>query len=124
MYPTCGGVKEIREILLGGGPISVPVSMLWTCFSPLRFHQIIEDFSCISSENRHFDHNLSERYALSWKDHRECSDVSRYSDPPIAGAGVCDKSKEVSDDSLKEDGVSGFDHKLQRSLFQKRNSKK
>ena len=30
LHPTCGGVEEISEILLGGGPISVPVSMLWT----------------------------------------------------------------------------------------------
>ena len=93
LHPTCGGVEGIREILLGGGPISTSVSMLRTCSSPLRFHQVIEDSNCLSSENTHFDHNLSGRYALNRKDSRECSDVSPYSDPPIAGAGVCDKSK-------------------------------
>ena len=59
LHPTCRGVKEIRKILLRGGPISIPVSMLWTSSSPLRFHQITEDSKCLSSENRHFDHNLS-----------------------------------------------------------------
>ena len=53
-------------------------------------------------ENRHFDHNWIGRYALNWKDSRERSDVSQYSDPPIAGAGVCDKSKEVGDDPSQE----------------------
>ena len=28
LHPTCGGVEEICEIILGGGSISVPVSML------------------------------------------------------------------------------------------------
>ena len=37
LHPTCGRVEEICEILLEGGPISVPVSMLWTCSSILRF---------------------------------------------------------------------------------------
>ena len=85
-------------VLLGGAPTSIPVSMLSTCPSNLRFHQIIEDSNCFSSENRHFDHNLSGRYALNWTDSRECLDVSRYSDPPIVGAGVFGKSKEVGDD--------------------------
>ena len=88
--------------------------MLWTCSSPLRFHQIIKDSNCLSSENRHFNHNLYGLYALNWKESRECSDVLRYSDPPIAGAGVCDKSKEVGNDPLTEDGVSGYGNKLQR----------
>ena len=125
MHPTCKGVKEICEILQAGGPISVPVSMLWTCSSPLRFHQIIEDFNCLYSENRRFDHNLSGRYALNWKDSREYSDVSQYIDPPIAGSRVCDKSKEVGDDPLTW-SLSWYGNKLQRvdSLFQKRISKK
>ena len=72
--------------------------MLWNCSRQfLRFHQIIEDSNCLSSENRHFDYNLSGRYALNWKNSRECSDVSQYSDPHIAVAGVCDKSKEFGD---------------------------
>ena len=37
LHPTCRVVKEIREILLGGGPISIPVSMLWTLLQPLTF---------------------------------------------------------------------------------------
>ena len=45
-------------------PISIPVSVLWTCSSPLRFNQIFEDTNCFSLENGHFDHNLSGRYAL------------------------------------------------------------
>ena len=61
-------------------------------FLCLRFHQVIEDSNCLSSENRHFDHNLSRLYALKWKDSRKCSDVLQYSDRPIAGAGVCEKS--------------------------------
>ena len=117
LHPTCGGVEEICEILLRGGLISISVSMPWSCSSPLRFHQIIEDSNCFSSDNRDFDHNLSGRYALNWKDSRECSDVSRYSDPPIAGAGVCDKSKEVGDDPLTGDGVSGYGNKLQRDDY-------
>ena len=100
-------------MLLRGGPISIPVSILWTCSSPLRFSQIIEDSYCLSSKNRHFDHNLPEQYALIWKNSQEGSDVSRYSDPPIAGAGVCDKSKEVGDDPLTGNRVSGYDNKLQ-----------
>ena len=117
MHITCGGVEENREILLGGGPISTPVSMLWTCFSPLRFHQIIEDSNCPSLEKRYFDHNLSRRFALNWRNSQECSDVSRYSDPPIAGAGFCDKSKEVGDDPLTGDGISGFGNKIQRNDY-------
>ena len=117
LHPTCKGVKEICEILRAGGPISVPVSMLWTCSSPLRFHQIIEDSNCLSSENRRFDHNLSGRYALNWKDSREYSDVSQYIDPPIAGSRVCDKSKEVGEDPLTGDGVSWYGNKLQRVDF-------
>ena len=113
LHPTCRGVEEICEILLGGGPISIPVSMLWTCTSPLRFHQIIED----SPENSHFDHNLSGRYALNWKDSRECSDVTQYSDPPIAGAGICDKSKKVGDNLLTGDGVSGYGNRFQRDDY-------
>ena len=53
-------------------------------------------------ENKHFDHNLSGRYALNWKGRGECSDLSRFSDPPTSGAGVCDKSKEVGDDPSQE----------------------
>ena len=117
LHPTCGGVEENGEILLRGGLVSISLSMLWTCTSPLRFHQITEDSNCFSSENRHFDHNLSGPYTLIWKDNRECSDVSQYSDPPIARAGVCDKSKEVSDDPLREDRVSGIDNKLQRDDY-------
>ena len=116
-YLTCGGVEEIRDILLGGGPISIPVCMLWTCSGPLRFYQIIEDSNWFSSENRHFDHSIRRRYALNWKNIREYSDVSRYSDPAIAGAGVCDKSKEVGDDPLTGDGVSGYGNKLQRDDY-------
>ena len=37
LHRACGGVEEIGEILLGVGPISIPVSMLWTCSSPLTF---------------------------------------------------------------------------------------
>ena len=37
LHPTCGRVEEIREILLGEGPILIPVSMLWTCSSPYIF---------------------------------------------------------------------------------------
>ena len=108
LHPICGRVGEIHEILPGEGPISIPVSMLWTCFSALYFQKIIEDSNCLSSENRHLDHNLFGRCVLNWKDSRECSDVSRYSNPPIAGARVCDKSKEVSDDPLTGDGVLGM----------------
>ena len=79
--------------------------------------QIIEDSNCLSSQNRHFDHNLSRQYALNWKDSRECSDVSWYSDLTIAGAGVYDKLKEVSDNPLTEDGVSGYVNKLQRDDY-------
>ena len=55
LHPDSGKIKEICEILLGVGPISIPVSILWTCTSPLRFHQTIEDSNCLSLENRHFD---------------------------------------------------------------------
>ena len=75
LHPNGRGVGETHEILLGRGPISIPVSMLWTCSSPLRFQHTIEDSNCLSWENRHFDHNLSGRYALNWKDSQECSDV-------------------------------------------------
>ena len=68
LHPTYKGVKEIRDMLLGGGPISISVSMLWTCSSLLRFHQIIEHSNCLSLENKHFDHNLSGGYTLNWKD--------------------------------------------------------
>ena len=95
----------------------IPVSMIWTYSIPLHFHQIIKDSNRFSSENRHFDHNLSGRYDLNWKDNRECSDLSWYSDPPIAGAGFCDKSKEVGDDPLRGDGVSGYGNKLQRDGY-------
>ena len=68
LHPTCGGVEEICEILLGGGPIWNSVSMLWNCsLQFLRFHQIIEDSNCLYSENRHFDYNLSGRYAFNWQ---------------------------------------------------------
>ena len=39
----------------------------------------------------------------------------RYSGPSIAGARFFDKSKEVGDDSLTWDGVSGYGNKLQRN---------
>ena len=88
--------------------------MLWTCSSPLLFHETIEDSNCLFSENRHFNHNLSGPYALNWKDSRECLDASPYSDPPITRAGVCDKSKEVGNDPLTGDEVSGYGNYLQR----------
>ena len=53
LHPTCKGVEEIREILLVGGPISIPVSMIWTYSIYLHFHQIIKDSNRFSSENRH-----------------------------------------------------------------------
>ena len=37
----------------------------------------------------------------------------RYSDSPIIGAGICEKSKEVSDDPLAGDGISGYGKSLQ-----------
>ena len=98
MHPTSRGVKKICEILLEGGPTSIPVSMFWTCSSHLRFHQIIEDSSCLSSDNRLFDHNLSIRYTFNWKSSRQYPDASQYGEPPIAGARVSDKSKEVGGD--------------------------
>ena len=85
------------------------VSMLWNCSSQfLCFHQIIEDSNCLSSENKHFDYNLSGRYALDWNNSRGCSDVLQYSDPHIAVAGVCDKSKEVGDDPSQETEFLGM----------------
>ena len=33
------------------------------------------------------NYNLSRRYAFNWRGNRECSDVSRHSDPPIAVVG-------------------------------------
>ena len=73
-----------------------------------RFQQIIEDSTCLFSENRHFDQNLSRQYALDWKENRECSDVLRYSDPPISEAWTCNKSKKFSDDPFTGDGVPGY----------------
>ena len=84
---------------------------------PLCFHQIIEDSNSFSSENRYFDYNLSGRCPLNSKDSRRCSDVLCYSETPIARAGGCDKSKEVRDDPLTGDGVSGYDNKLQRNDY-------
>ena len=112
LHPTCGGVEEICEIILGGGSISVPVSMLWTCSCPLRFPQIIEDSNCLSLENSHFDHNLSRWYALSWKNSWECPDVSRYSGALVAGTAVFDKAKEVGSDTLIGGGTSRYGNKL------------
>ena len=117
LHPTYKGVKEIRDMLLGGGPISISVSMLWICSSPLRFHQIIEHSNCLSLENKHFDHNLSGGYALNWKDSWECSDVLQCSDSPTAGAGACHKSKEAVDDPLTGGEVSGHGNKLWRDDY-------
>ena len=69
--------------------------MLWTCSSPLRFHQIIEDSNCLFSENRHFDQNLPGRYTLNRKDSRECSDALGYSDPPTELAFMLNLKKSV-----------------------------
>ena len=91
--------------------------MLWTYSILLPFCQIIEDSNCLFSENKHFDHNLSGRYALNWNDSQECSDVLRYNDPRIAEAGVCYKSKRVGDDPLTGNGVCGYDNKLQRDDY-------
>ena len=41
----------------------------------------------------------------------------QYIDPPIAGAGLCDKFKEVGDDPLTGDRVSGYGNKLQRDDY-------
>ena len=91
--------------------------MLWTCSIPLPFRQIIEDSNCLSLDSRNFEHNLSGQYAVNWNDNQECSDVLRYSDPPIAEAGVCYKSKEVGDDPLTGNGDCGYDNKLQRDDY-------
>ena len=76
LHPICGGVEKIREILLGEGPISIPVSMLWTSSSPLRCYQITEDSNCLPLENRHFDYNLSGQHALNLNgDFQMCRDT-------------------------------------------------
>ena len=94
---------------------------LYLCFglapAPYVFTKLLKIPIAFLRRNRHFDHNLSGRYALNWKYSRECSDVWQYSDLPIAGAGVFDKSKEVGDDPLTGDGVSGYGHKLQRDDY-------
>ena len=93
---------------------------LCLCFglapAPLRFDQVIEEFNRLSSENRYSHHNLYRPSALNWKDSLKCSDVSRYRDPSIAEAGVCDKCN-VHDHSLVRDGVSTYGNKLQRNYY-------
>ena len=92
--------------------------LLCLCFglalASLRFDQVIEEFNCLSSENRYFHHNLSRPSALNWKDSLKCSDVSRYRNPFTAEAGACDKCN-VRDHSLVRDGVSTYGNKLQRN---------
>ena len=58
LHTTSGGVKEIHEILLEGGPLSIPVLMSWTWSSLLPFYQVIADSNFFSLGNRNFDHNL------------------------------------------------------------------
>ena len=53
LHPTSGGVEDIREILLGRGPISISMFMLCISSSPLHFYQIIEDSNYLSWENEH-----------------------------------------------------------------------
>ena len=43
--------------------------------------------------------------------------MSRYSDPPIVRAEVCDKSKKVCNDPLLSNGFSGYGNKLQRDDY-------
>ena len=43
LHAASRGVVEIREIILEGGSISIPVSMLWTCSSSLHFHHPLDE---------------------------------------------------------------------------------
>ena len=112
LHPTSEGVEEVREILLEGDLYQFLCLCSGPAPGPYVFTKLLKIPIAFFSENRYFDHNLSRKFSLNLMDSRECSDVSGYSNPPNAGAGICDKSKEVGDDSLIGDGVSGYGHKF------------
>ena len=42
LHPTCGRVEEICDILLEGGPISVPVSIFGLAPAPYLFNKLLK----------------------------------------------------------------------------------
>ena len=99
----------------GGGAISIPVSMLWTYPCPLLFYQIKKILIVFFQTVGTLIIIYLDDYALNCKDSRECSDELRYSCLHIVRIRICDTSKNVSDDQLTGDVVSGYGNKLQRN---------
>ena len=103
--------QEICTFQMGRKSLRVPVSLFWFGASPSNFHQTTENSHSSSPKNQHSSDYLPGRHVINGVHFRGNKHEQGYSSFPFTTPRICNKSEEISADSLSQNGIPGVNYR-------------